>query len=692
MKTMKLYRSNDCGNKKNTIYDIVEEINNLEDFKRAAQYDHVMCRFKENKRSNANFLGCDVLFADVDNASDTGENRISIKEFRNQFSDYEYYLATSRNHNKEKDGNAARNRFHVYFPIKEVTSKRELSVLLKALTNKYAFFDKSVKDPSRFFFGHKETKVDYNQGKSILVKLTEKQTKKLGSSSKSILDTKEGERNSTLFKAACSFKNQGLSEEIVRKMVSQLNESFDDPLEAQEVDSIIESAFRYENQNPRMTYEETMKHYSDKHIIIKVGSKTVVLDKRTYEMQDYKNADLYYANEKMTTKSADKKGNIIEITQNAFPIWFETTDQRYERLVFKPDNILQSDEYNLWTGFAYEENNKGNCDIYLDHIKKNICNGDEILYDFVLDWMAQTIQEPEMRPGVALALRGEQGVGKGVFANAFGKLFGEHYLYVSDLYSLTNHFNGHLANKLLVFADEAIWGGDKKAESTLKSLISEPKEVIEYKGKDAVRMDNYKRIIFATNSDWVVPVDKDDRRYVVLDVAGNNKKDRDYFGRMIQQMEKGGYEKLMYMLKSRDLSKRQWSKLPMTKAKVENILYGFNAISKWIYDCLDTGYESEVLFSNTNIFAGQSEGMEVSLKTDVVFDMFDIYNTRYRMGGKYVDPTSIGMWLSKIIGVEKQKKQVNKMRRYYYDIPALDQCRKNFNNYIGYDLFAKEGE
>lgn len=375
---MKLYRSNDCGNTKNTTYNMIEEINNLEDFKRAAQNDHVMCRFKANKRSNANFLGCDVLFADVDNASVEKENWISINEFRTQFSDCEYYLATSRNHNKEKDGNAARNKFHVYFPIKEVTSKEKLSALLKALTNKYAFFDKSVKDPSRFFFGNKGAIVCHNQGKSILAKLSEKVKKKSNNISKSILKTQVGERNDTLFKAACSFKNQGLSEEIVRKMVSHLNESFDDPLDSQEVDSIVESSFKYDNQNHSMTYAETMKHYNDRHIIIKVGSKTVVLDKENFEMQDYKNASLYYANEKMTTRSADKRGNIVEITQNAFPIWFESTDQRYERLVFKPNNKISVKEYNLWKEIAYKESKDGSCELYLDHIKKNICNDNEM--------------------------------------------------------------------------------------------------------------------------------------------------------------------------------------------------------------------------------------------------------------------------------------------------------------------------
>jgi hypothetical protein len=310
-----------------------------------------------------------------------------------------------------------------------------------------------------------------------------------------------------------------------------------------------------------------------------------------------------------------------------------------------------------------------------------------MLYEFVLDWMAQTIQEPDKRPGIALALRGEQGVGKGVFAQTFGHLFGDHYLYVNDLYSLTNHFNGHLANKLLVFADEAIWGGDKKAESCLKSLISEPTEVIEYKGKDAVRMDNYKRIIFATNNDWVVPVDKDDRRYVVLDVSSNNKKDRAYFGKLTRQMENGGYEKLMYLLESRDISKRDWSKLPMTEAKVENIVHGFNAISKWIYDCLDAGYETKLPIDNTNFFNGQSEGEEISLTTREVFDMFDLYNTRYRMGAKYTNPTSIGMWLSKMIGVTKEKKQISGSRTYYYSIPPLGKCREHFNRFIEYNLF-----
>ena len=60
---MKLYRSTKCGSKQNVIYDIEKEIQNQQDLKELVKYDHVMCKFKDNKRSNANFQSGNVLFA-----------------------------------------------------------------------------------------------------------------------------------------------------------------------------------------------------------------------------------------------------------------------------------------------------------------------------------------------------------------------------------------------------------------------------------------------------------------------------------------------------------------------------------------------------------------------------------------------------------------------------------------------------
>ena len=98
--------------------------------------------------------------------------------------------------------------------------------------------------------------------------------------------------------------------------------------------------------------------------------------------------------------------------------------------------------------------------------------------------MADAIQNPTDRPGVALVLKGKQGTGKGIFARGFGYLFGNHFLHLFHGSHLTGHFNSHLKDKLMIFADEAVWGGDKKAEGMLKGLITEPSIPIEMKGKD----------------------------------------------------------------------------------------------------------------------------------------------------------------------------------------------------------------
>ena len=35
---------------------------------------------------------------------------------------------------------------------------------------------------------------------------------------------------------------------------------------------------------------------------------------------------------------------------------------------------------------------KGDCSLYLEHIKSNICKCDEDLYAYILDWMADAIR------------------------------------------------------------------------------------------------------------------------------------------------------------------------------------------------------------------------------------------------------------------------------------------------------------
>lgn len=123
--------------------------------------------------------------------------------------------------------------------------------------------------------------------------------------------------------------------------------------------------------------------------------------------------------------------------------------------------------------------------------------------------MADAIQNPGRRPGVALVIRGKQGVGKGIFVNEFKRLFGPHGIQVTQASHLVGNFNAHLRDKLLVFADEAFWAGDKRSEGRLKALVTEETNPIEMKGVDTYDAANFVRLIMASNNNWVVPASAD---------------------------------------------------------------------------------------------------------------------------------------------------------------------------------------
>jgi Family of unknown function (DUF5906) len=88
---------------------------------------------------------------------------------------------------------------------------------------------------------------------------------------------------------------------------------------------------------------------------------------------------------------------------------------------------------------------------------------------------------------------------KNTMARLFGELFGEHYILVEDAKHLLGKFNAHLANKVIVFADESFWGGNKADEGLLKGLITNEKRILEHKGKNAIPVNDYTHLIMATN-------------------------------------------------------------------------------------------------------------------------------------------------------------------------------------------------
>jgi Family of unknown function (DUF5906) len=99
------------------------------------------------------------------------------------------------------------------------------------------------------------------------------------------------------------------------------------------------------------------------------------------------------------------------------------------------------------------------------------------------------------------------------------RIFGQHAVHISSADHLAGRFNAHLRDACLLFADESYWPGDKRAEGTLKRLITEPDLLIEPKGRDAVTARNMLHVMMASNEDWIVPAGEHERRFAVFDVS-----------------------------------------------------------------------------------------------------------------------------------------------------------------------------
>ena len=254
-------------NQTNVIYPNKLEITDVIDMVQAVGFDHVCAEYKDNRRSNDNFIKSNVVVMDCDNdQTDKPEDWLNTNSIMSLFSDYSFVLVPSRNNMKEKGEKSARPRFHMYFPINECTSKSNYARLKSRLYIHYPFFDDNALDAGRFIFGSPVTEEDivWNEGtKTIdqmpkfptkdenIVNNTEAQdTKAAVSNDPEKTKTgqqiiQEGERNSTLFRYAMRvMKRFGLSDRT-RALFDQEAEKCIPPLSAKELESIWKSASHY---------------------------------------------------------------------------------------------------------------------------------------------------------------------------------------------------------------------------------------------------------------------------------------------------------------------------------------------------------------------------------------------------------------------------------------------------------------
>lgn len=298
---------------------------------------------------------------------------------------------------------------------------------------------------------------------------------------------------------------------------------------------------------------------------------------------------LCFGNAFVTVKTGRKDGNGNPILKDE-PLgkwWLSHPERRtYENVVFHPGGEFPK-SLNLWRGFACDAI-PGDCSLYLSHLRDVICKGNEQDYRYLVGWMAYGVQHPDEPGHTAVALRGKQGTGKGTVAKHYGALWGVHYKHVTNADHITGQFNAMMQDASFVFADEC-FRKDEKHVSALKTLITEDTFRAEAKGLDNIEVRNCARIMLATNKDWAVHASLDDRRFFILEVSDNHRKDVAHFEAIDAQMRSGGYEALLHHLLTMDLSEFNVRDAPATEELRVQQQHSMSDVEAFWFTCLDEG-------------------------------------------------------------------------------------------------------
>lgn len=481
----------------------------------------------------------------------------------------------------------------------------------------------------------------------------------------------EGQRNETLFHAACCLRGRGLDQKAIEATLQWVNvQQCEPPLEDAEIQSIAASAARYDINLSPETWVHSM---NERHGVVMTGGKTFILNMETDPHTGQRDMSLSHKTD-FLLRYAHKTIGEGKTVKNIATAWLEHPERREypDGIVFAPNRHVRR-AYNLWQGFAVEPK-EGDCSLYLDHIKENIAQGDEMINRYFLFWMAQCVQKPDKRPGVAIVLRGKQGTGKSLFATQFGKLFGKHFVHVQHQKHLLGNFNAHLKEALVVFADEAFWAGDKASEGALKAMVTEEQLPIEYKGKDAFYVQNNIHLLIASNHDWVVPAGPEERRFAVFDMGDKYMQDHGYFEKLVQQMEQGGREALLHFLLNYELTGVNLREFPQTQALMENKLLSMSPVERFWYGTLQRSTITQDAASWETCVIKQHLHQEY------------LNFARDTGQSRKACETELGMGLKKLVlGIRDKVVSIGGKREPCWIFPDLKTCRDHFNQITKWD-------
>ena len=250
------------------------------------------------------------------------------------------------------------------------------------------------------------------------------------------------------------------------------------------------------------------------------------------------------------------------------PRWFKDKKKRqYEGLCFEPMKEPSADKFNMFLGWKYEPvRNDARMERYL-YLIKLLCNHDEKLIEYVLDWLAHKIQKPYEKHGVSLIINGKKGSGKDTPFDRFGEMLGEYFYNTgTPEHDVFSTFNGMMKNNLLVKVEEGNFATNSANESKLKHYITAKEISVQQKGKDQLNVHNYTSFVFTCNETIPIVMTDDERRWCCIKMSDEKRGDFQFWEETNDILQHpDSYKAMMWFFLNRDISNFRPRKYPETE-------------------------------------------------------------------------------------------------------------------------------
>lgn len=422
-----------------------------------------------------------------------------------------------------------------------------------------------------------------------------------------------------------------------------------------------------------------------------MGAKAVLIEQYTKtENRPFKATAIstsgYYDFLKKVPYQAQKKNVDDDVATpvrkfvNVFQEWLGWTQaNRKGVVVFDPSPNASGRDYNLWTGYQAASFGIIQSDHYLDTWNEYLYNalapGEPLAAEYIENWLAQMIQIPWFKPGVAVAVASKgKGTGKSILAEMVRNMVGKHYIRIFAKHQLIGQFTGHLADKMFANAEESCFVGDSAANNALKNLITSETQVVENKGKDAYEVDSFIRLYATSNEDHFVNASGDERRWLIVNNDNSRyKQNTEFFGKLAMSNGKTGevhkdrIATLYQHLLAKEISGFDVRKVPETEAMRIQKELSTSPIEMFHRYLISGEFESDRMgaLASDAAFHRSAEG-KLWIRKDVFRDEFKMFQEGWHPSKRqYIAPNAAKTYLDPICKGFYSEKKAKKM-----DVPA----------------------